>query len=338
MTVMMTVLVLIFLIAPAQAEVSPLFSQASVLDIELKGPISTIVRDSSDRSEHPFLISAAGAVQEIKVKLRGNSRIELCKFPPLRLNFPPSTAAGSVFAGQDKLKLVTHCSSGARSTSNVLREYAVYRIFNLVSDFSFRVRLARVTYRDTSPRRRVDGLNEPQHAILIESSEELARRIGGSPANVNGVTRQSLDAKQAAFVYVFQYLIGNVDWSLVTAANDNSCCHNIAVFTADSPRLIVPFDFDLSRLVNARYSRSNSGARPRPMPYRKYVGYCTSRESLVEALHTIKAKKSEILAIIEGLPELKPKDIERATEYLDDFFDEAEDENALLDMFERKCL
>jgi len=332
------VVTLLFLAAAAQAEVSPLFSDVGVLDVELKGPLSEVIRDSSDRGERPFLISAAGAEQEVKVKLRGNSRIELCKFPPLRLNFPPSAMDNSVFSGQDKLKLVTHCSSGYRSTSNVLREYAAYKIFNLLSDFSFKVRLVRVTYRDTSPKRRVDGLGEPQHAILIESSEELARRIGGTPLDVGGVTRRSLDARQAALVYVFQYLIGNIDWSLVTAATDSSCCHNIALFGFDSSHLVMPFDFDLSRLVHARYRAANSGARPRQMPYRKYVGYCTSRESLVDALSTINARRSDILAIIEELPELTPKDTERATEYLEDFFEEAEDENALLDMFERKCL
>ena len=79
---------------------------------------------------------------DIRVRTRGNFRLENCQFPPLRVNFPASRVGGTVFDGQNGIKLVSHCRDRADDEQNVIEEYLVYRSYNLLTDESFRVRLA----------------------------------------------------------------------------------------------------------------------------------------------------------------------------------------------------
>lgn len=88
----------------------------------------------------------------VDVRLRGKGRLEQCKFPPLRLDFDPAETGESAFAGQDELKLVTHCINSTAGEKNLLEEYLAYRIFNLLSDYSYRVRLLHVSCVDTAGR------------------------------------------------------------------------------------------------------------------------------------------------------------------------------------------
>ncbi len=96
-----------------------------------------------------------------------------------------------------------------------MQEYAAYRIFNIISDIGYRVRLLHITYRDTDERRKDDLIG--RYGFLMESQSELAASVGGQPVDVTGISLRSLDNDHVAVVYIFQYLIGNTDWSFVMA-------------------------------------------------------------------------------------------------------------------------
>lgn len=242
----------------------------------------------------------------------------MCHFPPLRLNFAVGDTAQSIFEDQDKLKLVTHCREGDSAQLDALQEYAAYRIFNLISDVSYKVRLLHITYTDTDGRLKENTFN--RYGFLIESASALANRVGGKPAHVTGVSLSSLDSQQAATVYIFQYLIGNTDWSLVTADGDDACCHNGDLFHIGSVAYLVPYDFDLSGLVNARYAQPDPSLRISRVTQRRYRGYCVSSDSLKDALTAIKARRVDILDVIRQLPGVSRKEIEATAKYLDQFF------------------
>jgi hypothetical protein len=315
---------------------SPLFESDDVLSISLTGPLSSLVKDKENRVEWPFVLRANGVEHQIKLRVRGKSRIRVCNFPPLRLNFSKSDTAQSVFAGQNKLKLVTDCEIGVSSQANTLEEYAAYKIFNLISDVSYRVRLVRVSYRDTDKHENKEPI--VRYNFLIEAASELAQRVGGEPVHVPGVMLSSLDKHQAASVYVFQYLIGNTDWSLATGDGDDSCCHNGDLFDIDSRHFIVPFDFDLSGLVNAKYARPDPSFRISKVTRRLYRGYCISPEALMDAIRAIAGVKSDILAVMGQVPGLPDRNVKRNEQYLDKFFAQANDVEKLEQSFERKCL
>lgn len=134
----------VILTIASHAGASPLFDDDAAIDVELTGPVSTLIRKKKDRIEQPFLLRANGVEHEIRVRVRGKSRLRVCDFPPLRLNFSGQETSGTVFAGQEELKLVTHCRNRATAQTDALQEYSAYRIFNLLSDVSYKVRLLRI--------------------------------------------------------------------------------------------------------------------------------------------------------------------------------------------------
>lgn len=329
-------LLLLLSCACAAATASPLFDDETILEISLTGPLGSTIEDKQDRAERPFVLSADGFDHDVEVRIRGNSRVRVCQFPPLRINFERSKTERTTFTDQDKLKLVTHCRENKSAESHVLREYTAYKIFNRISDVSYRVRLARISYSDT------DGELSPatfeRYAFFIESADGLAERTGARSIDIDGVSLSSLSESHAARAFIFEYLIGNTDWSLVTADTDEYCCHNGDLFELDSERYYVPYDFDLAGLVNARYAKPDSSLRISRVTQRLYRGYCISSEALRAALLEIKSKKETVLAAVHEVPGFASKDKETTLKYVERFFEQAEDEDKLLRSFERRCL
>jgi hypothetical protein len=327
---------------PISAPAAPaLFGGDDLLELRLSGPLGTISKDrkDSDREEHLFVLGVGDRELPVHVRVRGKSRTVHCEFPPLRLRFEPQDAAQTVFAGQDKLKLVTHCRSGRdQYENNLLDEYTAYRIFNLISDASYRVRLLRVTYDDTD--NRLQSLDQPYYAVLIEPDDALAQRVGASVAQLPGILYSRLDAEQTARVNVFQYLLGNTDWSLVANQDDQYCCHNVDLLDTGDTLYPVPYDFDLSGLVNAKYAKPAEGARIRKVTSRRYRGYCRSSiDDVGNALDAIVALREPIVAVASSVAVVGNEAAQARAQYIDRFFEEAiNDRGKMLEQFEKDCI
>lgn len=332
-----TYLALLFaLITWSTGQASPLFDDKTVLEIAIEGPLSTVIYDNQDRRQQVFSLNVTGEATEVAVRVRGKSRVVHCRFPPLRLNFAAADVVDNVFAGQDKLKLVTHCKNSQDYESNVLEEYAAYQILNILTDLSYRTRLLRIRYVDTDKPRR-----EPitRFGFVVESDEELAARVGGEPLLLRDVTRSMLDVRHAALIYVFHYLIGNTDWSLVRYFDDEHCCHNGKLLSIGENNYYLPYDFDMSGLVNARYAKPKPELRLRSVRVRRYRGYCTDSVALKEALKLVVNHRADILAVIANLPGLREKERAKQLRYVGDFLKAAKNQEAkLLKDFERRCL
>jgi hypothetical protein len=270
------------------------------------------------------------------VRVRGKSRVRICKVPPLRLDFRRTGSGQGQFAGQGKLKLVTHCRKGHSSETNALEEYLAYRVFGLLSEVGYRVRLVHIRYTDTDGRVETDP--NGRFGFLIEPLDQLARRTGGVPVEAGGVALRLLDSGQAALVYVFQYMIGNTDWSLVAAEQEDACCHNGDLLEIDGAIHYVPYDFDLAGIVSASYAKPLPEMRLRSVRQRRYRGFCTDPETLRNAIRRVNASRDDINRVIRSTPGLSDKEAEKAVDYLDGFFDKAEDEDKLLKSFERQCI
>jgi len=315
---------------------SALFEDNAVLEVSLTGPLTTLLKDIPSREELPFVLRANGVDHAIALRVRGKSRLEVCSFPPLRLRFSEDDTPATVFAGQNKLKLVTHCRGSGAYQASALREFAAYRIFNIISEVGYRVRLLHISYIDTEEGRK--NKSTSSYGFLIESATGLASRANGTALDVKGISVASLDEQEAAKVFIFQYLIGNTDWSLVRAETDDRCCHNGDVFEIGSSRYYVPYDFDLSGIVNARYAWTDPSLRISRVTQRMYRGYCISPEALKLGLTHINGLRADILDVIEEVPGLSLKDRKKTTRFLDGFFARASDEGKLLRRFERNCL
>lgn len=316
----------------AVADASPLFDGNAVLDVELRGPLRATLRDDRNRAERPFILTVDATELDVMARVRGNSRVETCRFPPLRLRFanPPDT----VFAGQGSLKLVTHCGRDSSYEINVLEEYAAYRIVELLVPSAVRVRLLRMRYVDTETRGK-----KPleRFAFVLEPQERMAQRVGGQLAGLKGVVLDRLDRQQIASVFVAQYVIGNTDYSLVTARGADACCHNGILVEAQDQLHYVPYDFDRANLVDPSYARTtvSEGRRDRA---RRYAGYCMDGLDLQAAIRRAYDARERIYAEIAAVERVSGRDLRKATGFLDGFFREAEDPEELSARFEKSCL
>jgi len=320
----------------SQSSAAVLFEGDEVIEIRLTGPLHSVFEDTVKREERPFLLNVDGVDIPLKVRIRGKSRTHVCGFPPLQLNFTGSDTRQTQFEGQQKLKLVTHCRDDNGRSMNVLEEYAAYRILNLLSDYSYRVRLLRISYEDTGRKLHADEQN--QYGFVIEPKQQLQARSGGEWAQIPGVRMSRVEENQAALVFVFQYLIGNTDWSLVLADGEDACCHNGDLLEIDSELYLVPYDFDLAGLVNASYAKPDQSLRLKSVRQRRYRGYCIGHEALGRAVRLVKSKQAEILGVLKELPDHPDKLAVSSTKYLGEFFELAENETKLINTFEKLCL
>jgi hypothetical protein len=320
----------------ASAAAGSLFGDHSVLEVSLTGRFGDLFANAQGSDYQPFTLEVDGLRQEIRVRLRGHSRRRVCEFPPLRLEIPSNGAVQSLFAGHEQLKLVTHCRNQDRGEQDMLEEYLAYRVFNLLTPDSLKVRLLRFSYHDSEGR--MPRGSSPRYGFLLEPLESLAARTGATVAALPGVPVQRHDLRQAALVYVFQYLIGNTDWSLVRKEGETVCCHNIELLERDGLVLVVPYDFDLAGIVNARYAFPDASLRIRRVTQRLYRGLCTDPENLRDAITAVNARRADIMALVRETPGLEPDEKEDAASYLEGYFKRAQDEERLLRDFEQRCL
>lgn len=330
-----TLVALLWIFVAESASASPLFEDTSLLDATLEGPLSTLIKNKRERTWTDFKLHVGDTTHTIQVRVRGKSRVQYCAFPPLRLEFTPEASAGTLFERQQRLKLVTHCNSDKRADVNVLEEYAAYRMFSQLSKNAYATRLMMLRYRDTE----ASPSSDPTHyAFVIESHREAARRLRGKIARQPTVSLAKLDREQAAHVFLFNYMIGNTDYSLISSRGEDYCCHNGNIVERDGQLTLLPYDFDLSGLVNARYARPKKALRIKDVTQRRYVGYCLPENAMRSALRSIKKRKPQILAQLTDLPGLSEKQIALKTAYLEEFYAEASSESRLLRSLASYCL
>ena len=213
------------------AETVPLFTSHEVLELRIEAPLSTIFDDRDQDSEyHPGTLSYVdprgdSVVLDMRAKTRGNFRLKerICGFPNLHINFRRRQVENTMFAGQNRVSIVAHCRDEKPEYEQAtLEEYLIYRTFNLLTDRSVRVRLARATYIDTDGKR--GSLS--RYMFLLEPFDMVAARYGWEVLKVPAAAPSAHDRFGLALVEVFQFLIGNTDWSPFQKSTNGSCCHN----------------------------------------------------------------------------------------------------------------
>ncbi len=305
---------------------------AAALPVALHLPWREVKRSrrQSDQEFPAELHLEDGTVLSLKVRPRGKSRRKECDYFPLWLDFAKKTTAGTVFAGQNKLKLVTHCADKFAGRGYLAREYLAYQLLNRFTDTSFRVRPLRITYVDTTRK----NWQQVRDGFLIEHKKGLAKRVEGTVLDVAEVSTRDMAADYAGLVGLFQYLIGNTDFSLRKGPAGDDCCHNAVPIAIDGIIYPVPYDFDVSGFVNPPYAVPQDAMGIRRVTQRKYRGYCRHNDALVAARARFLADKEAILASIENfddLPDLQP---EQPIKFVQKFFEVLEDER----QFERKLV
>jgi len=309
------------------AETAPLFASHDVLELRIEAPLTTIFKDRDQESEyHPGTLSYVddsgdSVVLDMRAKTRGNFRLKLrtCGFPNLHMNFQRQQVENTVFAGQNRVSIVAHCQDEKPEYEQfTLQEYLIYRTFNLLTDMSVRVRLARATYIDT------DGKREPvtKYMFILEPFEMVAVRHAWEVLEVPAVPPSQHDRFSLALVEVFQFLIRNTDWSAFQKSTNGSCCHNGKLIgTMAGPVIPVPYDFDWSGVIAAPYARPAPEVGVADVRQRRYWGICRPSEDFPPVFDLFNDRRAAIYELWRGQKGLEQRRLDRTLEYFDEFYE-----------------
>ena len=302
---------------------SPLFTGDSLLTLTFTANIRQLRGDRADSVPYRWAtMSYAGAdgktvTVPMRAKTHGIWRLKNCNFPPLRLNAANKTAKGTLFENADKPKFVNACRDNDSYEQYVLQEMQLYRIYQLLTPLSHRVRALRVTYRDSA-----SGKDEmTRHAFVFEDPELMAARIGrGHLVKTKGATPDDIDNAQLALVYLFEYMIGNTDFSF------NGLHNGELVQKPDmSPVIPVAYDFDFAGAVNTPYATVDPQLQRdiKRVRQRLFRGYCVLAPHFPDAIALFQAKKDAIYALYrDDIGKLlKPDIVKETLEYFDEFYD-----------------
>ena len=302
-----------------EAEARSLFQRADPLEFNLTANFNAINKDRNPESttRYPATLTVAtadGAPRTIPVKLsaRGHFRrmARNCGVVPLRVEFPRDGMAGTPFDGQTTLKLGTGCEDSKEYEQITLREYLQYPMFNLVTPLSFRARLARATYVDEKSKKK----SAARYALFIEHENDVARRAEGRVVELPRLVFKDLEAETLTRMMLFEYMIGNTDLSIWAL-------HNVRlVQRPDRALLAVPYDFDLSGLVHAPYATPDRRLGLRSVVDRLYRGPCRTTDEFDAAAEPFRAKRTDMLALVDAMRDLDQSLRGEMKEYIAGFF------------------
>jgi len=318
-----------------------LFASDEIVQIILTGPFTTIDRERNKDKEYSgelTYLTAAGAplTLDLRYQVRGNYRLQrdVCRYSQLWLNFRTRQAAGSLFANQDRVKLVVQCGAQRKFAEYLVKELQAYQFFNRLSDQSFSVRLAEITYRDPDYPR-----NERTHTgFFIEHHDRLASRLGLSDSKVDRLEIRQLDPVQGSLVALFMYMIGNTDYSMLTAEPGENCCHNIRLLKGGDDRYIpVPYDFDASGYVDADYAPLAASLRQTSTRQRIYRGFCSFNEEIDASLDRFREQQQAVTAIIDSSTLVSRRQVNRARDFIAGFYNIISDPDRTTREFITNC-
>lgn len=319
---------------PVQDSSVGLFESDEILTIQISGNMRALLKDRSDNSSYQsFQLSYTSSDSSrisipIEIKTRGHFRKMSgnCTYPPLMLNFSKeNTPTHSLFYQQDKIKLVTPC----RGDKYVVREYLAYKLYNLISPKSFRAKLVKVIYEDPEKGKK----SEPLYGILLEEEGRMAKRNNSITVEGKMLKPEQTQADDFLNMAVFQYLIGNTDWSV-------QYYQNIKLITTDSlsSPSTVPYDFDHAGIVEAPYANPAPELLLGSTRQRRYRGYCLSNlSSLDPTFATFNKLKAEIYDVFTKCPMLEPAYIKATVKFLDGFYETINNPKAIKREFGYPC-
>ena len=317
-----------------------LFAGDDVLSLTLSGPIDGISRVIGAKPV-PGVLKVQGAAPEtlpVMLSVRGITRRkkEVCSFPPLRVEFTDKPGPDSLFKGQKRLKLVTHCQRPAGFQNYLLLEYTAYRLYRALTPDSFDVRLAKIDYTDESGHPLTTRLG-----FFIEDINDVAKRNGlNRLRGVNHIAVSQLDPTAAARYAAFQYMISNLDWAMTAAVPGDDCCHNarlIGTKDVTTDLVPVPYDFDYSGMENAPYAVPPDSIHVANVRVRRWRGFCQHNDQAKTVIADMVAHRASLLAVLNETPQLEDRPRKTAAAYLNDFFDSMASPPAVADLM-NSCL
>jgi hypothetical protein len=322
------------------AAASPLFQSDGIFEVTLKTDLPQLIKDRSKNYHSAYIEVVDPAVRgpglKMKVSTRGMTSLRSCAFPHLRFKFDTTTTQNTILRNLEKVKIVGHCNnpdlgdSKSNEQKEVFLQYALYKMYNVLTDYSMRVRLARMHYEDTS------GRMSPitKYAFFIEPEESVAARFGAKAwdrreLNDQGFSSKNLNATYAGMDEAYQFLIGNGDWRLLRG-NTVSILNSVVISGENIGLLAMPFDMDRGGMVNGSFAFHSIFSDGATFPIvgddvgtirSIYTQYYQGRKMYKHAFDRFREKRAEMYAVYDRLSSLIDSHYRNRTiGHLDRFF------------------
>lgn len=294
-------------------------SYTEILNLTIETEVDSLIENRRSAAEYPSILSFEDKDEQtqnfdIKISLRGNFRRMRCSgIPPLKLNFKKKALTAAGLAKFDDFKLVTYCiDDNNDAKALLLKEFLAYKLYNGITDESFRVQLLNITFKDSQT-----GRKTKQWGFIIEDTAELRNRLGAKKVSVTrNVDFEKFNQDKIRQVALFQYLIGNSDWDLIVS-------RNVKYINKDGQYLAIPYDFDFSGLVSAPYAIANPNFNLASVQDRVYLGFAEDMNNLNATVTQFNEKQADLIQIVEDFKLLKWSARKEIKVYLNSYFENA---------------
>lgn len=264
--------------------------------------------------------------QKMEVTARGNFRRETCFMPGLRVSFrKDSTGPMSKFK---EIKITNGCNQGDDPGQLVVKEYLAYKIYNLLTDMSLRVRFLNVSFKDVSGKRKP----YTQYGFMIEDIDDMAKRNKMVEIEGTQYYTEQTNRDQMTLVTLFEYLIGNTDWSV-------PAYHNIKLIGPKEDKSVRPYviayDFDICGLVDPPYATIDEQLQDKISSVRERLnrGFPRTMEELKIAVKLFNDRKEKIMNLVKNDEHLTSRNKSNTVQYIEDFYKTINDDKELKKIF-----
>ena len=302
-------------------QVTELFLTNDPIPVKLRYSNKVLRKETNDStyidSEIKYMTSDdSWKTLEVKIRARGNYRRENCYFPPVKMKIKKSVSAGTLFEGNKKLKLVLPCVLQNDYNDKVLKEYMAYKLYELVSPYHFNTRLLDIDFTDEK------GQKVKSYTVkgfFIEDIDRVKDRCNGKQVkrSIHPLEQDDLCSVRNDF---FQFMIGNTDYS-------SAYRHNEKLLFVDSNIMPVPYDFDMSGLVDASYAVVSQVQGEvlsiTDVTHRLYRGFKRDESTYQSVRKEFLNNKIKMLTIVNDLESSfeDPKEFDTARSFINDFFE-----------------
>jgi len=309
--------ILVLCVTLSHAQDVPLFTSHDPLNIRATGSIKSIKKSSNDSTfvagKFEFEENGTWTLVKVESRVRGNWRLRNCYFPPLKVEFKKKDVKGTVFEGNKSLKVVFPCLNTSSKNFLVRKEYICYRMYETVSPYYFRTRLANLQLTEIS---RKKPRTYELETFFVEDNSMVAKRSNAKVVKSKGIHPAAFDEVQSVRNDFFQYMIGNADWSMVYQHNSNT-------LYAGNKFIPLSYDFDMSGFVDASYAHENAPTLGTGDPRdRVYRGFCKSPDVMEQIREEYLAKEKAVHAVIdEEASFFREFEVKVMHDYINGFFD-----------------
>jgi hypothetical protein len=270
----------------------------------------------------------------VRIKARGIYRRDNCTTPPIWLNIRHSDIDVDSLDEVVRMKLVVRCRDTKQYDDYVLREYLVYKLYNMITPVSYRVRLIRMNIIDTGKKNQ----ESESWAFFMEPDTLMEMRLAGKMIRNDRLSMRVVNRETMDKMALFSYMVGNGDYSITGR-------HNVRIVALQNPGelqgfLVIPYDFDYTGLVNAGYAIPGEQGQELGITNvrtRYYLGPCRSREVMEGAVEDLAAYKDQMLDYVRNFEYLDDKEREDIIDYLTSYFEEAEQDDFINRKIEATC-